>query len=354
MAPRISRYNKDVSYSIPLAILALGLLIIVHEGGHYLVARWSKMRVEKFSIGFGPGIIKWRRGETVFQIAPIPFGGFVHITGMNPHEEYEEGDPHVYPNRPTWQRFLTILAGPMTNIIVSVFLIVAVNLAVGPETGSGRFFVDGTSTGEPADGILQHGDEVVAVDGQSVAKVGLHDLIQAKNGGAVDLTVIRAGQEQHFTLTPVKKDEKLGYMLGIKLSYSAIRERVGVGESVGLSLRYPVDKSKLILGGFWDIITGKAKPEAHSAIWMTDTIAQTIQHGWADAFELLALLNVYLGLFNLLPLPALDGGRLVFLGYELITRRRPNPRVEAAVHMAGFVVLFFLMILVTLKDIRHL
>ena len=109
--------------SYVLAILALGMLIIVHEGGHYLVARWSKMRVERFSVGFGPALLKWRRGETLFQLAPIPFGGFVQITGMNPHEDFDEKDPNVYPNRPTILRFLTIFAGPFTNILFASVLI---------------------------------------------------------------------------------------------------------------------------------------------------------------------------------------------------------------------------------------
>src|SRR5262245_65125421 len=90
-----------------LAILALGVLIVVHEAGHYVVARLFGMRVERFSIGFGPGIVKWRRGETLFQIAPIPFGGFVQITGMKPHEEYDEQDPKVYHNPPAIPRLLT-------------------------------------------------------------------------------------------------------------------------------------------------------------------------------------------------------------------------------------------------------
>ena len=101
-----------------LAILALGFLIVVHEAGHYVVARWCKMRVERFSVGFGPGILKHKgKHGTVFQLAPLPFGGFVEIRGMNIAEEVDPEDLQAYPNRPAWQRFLTILAGPATNYI---------------------------------------------------------------------------------------------------------------------------------------------------------------------------------------------------------------------------------------------
>src|SRR6186997_3335941 len=112
---------------VALAILGLGILVVVHEAGHYFVARWSNMRVERFSIGFGPAVLKWRSGETQFQLAPIPFGGFVQITGMNPHEEFDEKDPRVYPNRPAFLRFLTILAGPAMNYVVAVLVVLALN-----------------------------------------------------------------------------------------------------------------------------------------------------------------------------------------------------------------------------------
>src|SRR3982751_3737817 len=101
--------------SLLVAIVGLGLLIVLHEGGHYLAARLCGMRVERFSIGFGPTLIGFKRGETTFQIAPIPLGGFVQITGLNPNEECDRSDPLVYPNRPRWRRLATILAGPAAN-----------------------------------------------------------------------------------------------------------------------------------------------------------------------------------------------------------------------------------------------
>src|SRR4051812_17275503 len=115
-----------------LAILALGLLIVVHEGGHYLVARLSGMRVDRFSIGFGPKLFSFKRGETLFQIAAIPLGGFVQIAGLNPGEEgIEADDPRAYPNRPVYQRLLTIFAGPATNYLFAALVMVVVHLAWG-------------------------------------------------------------------------------------------------------------------------------------------------------------------------------------------------------------------------------
>src|SRR5262249_20088661 len=144
------------------------------------------------------------------------------------------------------------------------------------------------------------------------------------------------------------------WLIGVSLAPEMERQAIGLGRAFIESWRYPVIKSQQILGGLWDVVTGKVAAEAVGPVGMTTIIGEQIRAGWITTFEFLAMLNVYLSLINLLPLPALDGGRLVFLTYELTTRRRPNPKVEAAVHMAGFVVLLILMVLVTFKDIKNL
>ena len=111
--------------------MGLGLLIVLHEGGHFLVARLCGMRVERFSIGFGPPLASFKRGGTIFQIAPIPLGGFVQITGLNPNEEFDKSDPMVYPNRPRWMRLATVLAGPAANYLTAIVLVFFVLLGYG-------------------------------------------------------------------------------------------------------------------------------------------------------------------------------------------------------------------------------
>ena len=338
---------------IVLALLALALLIVVHEGGHYLVAKWSGMRVERFSIGFGPALLSWMHKGTKFQLAPIPLGGFVQITGMNPHEEYDENDPSVYPNRPAILRFLTILAGPLTNILFSTVFVFCVFAFAGVEVATG-IRVDGVTADSAAVGKLLPGDILDQVDGQPTHSYAeFRKRIQEAKGGPVNVTVIREGKPVTIEMTP--RLENGAYFVGAKLVASGVkREKLGVGKAIVESARYPVVMSGVILNGLWEIVTGRAPPDVIGPVGMVAMISDTVKAGWVKAFELLALLNVYLGLFNLLPLPALDGGRLVFLGYELVTRRRPNPRVEATVHTFGFIVLFAVMILVVFKDIFRL
>jgi regulator of sigma E protease len=337
---------------IVLALLALALLIIVHEGGHYLVAKWCGMRVERFSIGFGPALVTKVHKGTKFQIAPIPIGGFVQITGMNPHEDYDENDPSVYPNRPAILRFLTILAGPLTNILFSTVFVFCVFVFAGVEVPTG-IRVDDVTPDSASVGKLASGDVLDQVDGQPTRNyTEFRKRIQEAKGKPVNVTVIRDGKPVTVEITP--RLENGAYLVGAKLAPIVQRQKLGLGKSIVESARYPIVMSGMILSGLWEIVTGRAPADVIGPVGMVAMISDTVKAGWVRAFELLALLNVYLGLFNLLPLPALDGGRLVFLGYELVTRRRPNPRVEATVHTFGFIVLFAVMILVVFKDIFRL
>lgn len=361
------------------AILAIGLLIVVHEAGHYVVARWCQMRVERFSIGFGPALTGWRskRSGTFFQIAPIPFGGFVEIKGMNIAEEVDPDDHAAYPNRPAWQRFVTIFAGPATNYLTAIVLALMLFSAAGIRGREVYYGVDYADSDYQAKDVLKSGDRILAINGKTLWMNGPHDEFvslqdslkasqhpvdpahapaKGTEGVPVTLSVQRDGQPIQVKVTPKFDDTKdvMAYRLGIHLEQQTDRVRVGPIGIVQAALTYPVDKTVEITTGLYQVITGKAKAEVKGPVGMADMVKSAFVSGWISVFELMMMLNVYLGLFNLLPLPALDGGRLVFLGYEMATRRRPNPRVEATVHMVGILILAVIMVLVTFKDCVNL
>jgi regulator of sigma E protease len=353
--------------SIIGAILAIGLLILVHEAGHYFVARWCKMRVERFSIGFGPGLLRWRRGDTEFQLAPLPFGGFVQIDGMMVADEVDPDDPHAYPNRPVWQRFLTIFAGPGTNYLFAVLLALGLYAIAGVPTGTTWYEVASVASDFDAHGKLQPGDRIVALDGKRIylayegeLQEPLQSLLQKTKERPVAITVLRDGKELTVPVAPkLDPDNKTPegepqYRLGVSLSFPDELVPVGPLGAAGAALEYPVVQTSRLLEGLWDIVTGREKGELTGPVGITSMIKRSFDSGWIQVVELLMMLNVYLGLFNLLPLPALDGGRLVFLGYEMATRRRANPKVEATVHMVGIMALLLLMVVVTFKDIKKL
>jgi regulator of sigma E protease len=373
--------------SILLAILGLGLLVVVHEAGHYLVARWSNMRVERFSIGFGPALLSWKSGETQFQLAPIPFGGFVQIVGMNPHEEFDERDPRVYPNRPPLLRFLTILAGPAMNYVLASVMVFAVTVGEGAETGELVHRVRSVQTDSAAQAAgFRSGDKIRAVDGVAVTarldegetdphggRPDFRKLVQASAGKTLTVRVERGGRPVDLQVSArlvtsalaepaaqraaaalgLPKPEPM-YRLGVELETERVRTQTSVAGAAVAALEFPITMSGEILSGLRKIITREVSAEVRGPVGIVDDIQVHMSLGWVRALEVLAMLSVYLGLFNLLPLPGLDGGRLAFLTYELATRRRPNPRVEATVHMFGILLFFVLLILVTFKDIRRL
>lgn len=373
------------------AIFSLAFLIVVHEGGHYFVARWCGMRIERFSIGFGPGIFKRRSKKTgtVFQIAPIPFGGFVEIRGMNIVEDVDPEDRFAYPNRPAWQRFLTIFAGPATNYLSAIVLAFALYTCHGVESSWRWYAVADVNQGYDAYGKLQVDDRILEVDHEPLLADGtysdgkqtitagksLTERVTAKHGAPVTLTILRDGKKLEVTITPHRDvgpaqameailDAKLReccnsglkhvgeprYLMGIMPRAETDALHVGIVTAAVGALEYPVEQTKAIATGIYHIFTGEEKADPGGPKRIFDEFSKAWQLGFLKGLQLLMVLSVYLGMFNLFPLPALDGGRLVFLGYEMVTRRRANPKIEAMVHMAGIMVLGVVMILVTLRD----
>jgi regulator of sigma E protease len=355
-----------------LAIVALGFLIVVHEAGHYFVARWCKMRVERFSIGFGPPILKRRSKKTgtLFQITPFPFGGFAEIRGMNIAEEVDPDDKHAYANRPAWQRFITIFAGPATNYLSAIVLAFALYACYGQRSYEQYWVVD-TVENKTFDAAtkLASGDRILAVNGADVwarspkgEEKGVSDIVKASGGKPITLHVRRDGKEMDVTIQPTPATPFLSIpipevstpRLGISIAIETDRVEVGILDAAGKALVYPIDQTKAILGGLKEVVTGEQPLDPGGAVRITAEFKKAFKAGWVYGIELLMVLSVYIGMFNLFPLPALDGGRLVFLIYEMVTRRRANPRIESTVHMVGILLLLVIMVLVTFRDCRGL
>jgi regulator of sigma E protease len=335
------------------AIVALGFLIVLHEGGHFIVARLCGMRVERFSIGFGPTLLGFKWRGTLFQIAPIPLGGFVQITGLNPNEEFDKNDPMVYPNRPRWMRLLTIVAGPAANYLTAVVLMLFVLLAYGMPSKTQKIIEP--VKGKPAAAAgLKANDVLVSANGQAVnADAPISEVIRAGAGAPVTIKVQRDGQPLTFVVTPERQSSG-AYQVGISIGAIDQRTPVGAGVAIKEAVMSPYFTSVGILAALSDMVRGRVQPDLEGPIGITQKIANAARHGVVDFLAIIIALSVYLGLFNLLPVPALDGGRALFLGIESITRKRVNPRFEAAVHTAGFVLLLGVLLFVSFKDIRHL
>lgn len=368
-------------YSYLVGALALALLMVVHESGHFFLARAYGMRVTKFSIGFGPTFFKvqpkdgyfwfttaadrvrlrlWkhdpaRHGPTVYQVAMIPFLAYVQIAGMNPLEEIDENDKGSYANASLMGRILTIFGGPAANYLFASVLFFASFFFGGrlitPEPDAPRSTEVTVIEGRPAEAAkVKSGDRIVEVAGVPVDRwKEMAAVISQHPGKTIPLVVERDGQRVSLTVTPSNEHGK--GKIGVALMTRKVA--VTAKEAASLAVKTPPIVVKNLVVGLGELVMGKVEGELSGPVGMVRETAKVARSGWTDLLAFLGSLSAYLGAFNLIPFPALDGGRLMFLGYEATTRRRPNARVEAYIHSIGLVMMLSLIGYVTVNDIRR-
>lgn len=335
-----------------IAILGLAILMVVHEGGHYLAARRFGMRVTKFSIGFGPTLWKHRpKGSpTTFQIAIIPFLAYVQIAGMNPYEESDPKDPESYVNASLWGRIVTISAGSLAN-----YLFASILMFFGFMLG-GNLVVDETSMkvnvhkdGPAYVAGVRDGDRVLSLDGNTVTDWSqLKNLVSERTGKKIDLEIEREGKKMHLDATPGAEGEAKGKIM---IGPFATILPVTVGQAFVLSLKEPPKVVFGLLKGLGRMIAGREKPELSGPVGIVRDVGAAARDGAHTYFKFLGALSAYLGGFNLLPFPALDGGRLLFLGFEAASRRKADAKIEAKVHAIGLMMFLALIAVVTWSEI---
>lgn len=339
--------------NILLAILGISAVVIVHESGHYFAARAFGMRVLRFSIGFGPTIAKFQPKDspTVFQVGLIPFMAYVQIAGMNPAEENETDDPELYSNKSAFARFTTIFAGPFANYITATALVFVLALLGhhGENPPHEPMVIETVQPSTPAmEAGVQAGDVIVEANGKPVRNViDLIAITADRAGKPTEYVLQREGQRlDPMKITPI--DDHGRGIIGIIPRVN--REPMAVGPAVGYSFAFPFELTMQQLAGFRMMFREGTTEGMVGPVGMVKIVA-TRTDSAVQLANILILISVALGMFNLLPLPALDGGRLMFLGYEIIARRRANERVETMVHTVGLVLLLCLIALVTLRDV---
>ena len=343
-----------------IAILGLALLMVVHEGGHYLAARRFGMRVTKFSIGFGPTLWKHRpkNSPTTFQVAIIPFLAYVQIAGMNPYEDSDPKDPESYANASLWARVVTIAAGPLANyFFASVLMFFGFLLGGNPVVDEASMRVHVGPNGPAAQAGIVDGDRILTVNGDSVKDWDqLKKQIGAHPGDKIDIEVERAvkgaepaaKEKLHFFATPMAEGDTKGKIL-VGPEYRI--EPVSVGQAAILSVKEPPKVVYNLVKGLARMIAGKEKPELSGPVGIVKEVGNSAKDGAHTYLKLLGLLSAYLGGFNLLPFPALDGGRLLFLGFEAASRRKADAKIEAKVHAIGLLMFLTLIAFVTYTEV---
>ena len=352
---------------ILLALLLLAILITVHEFGHFLAARSMKIEVREFAIGMGPKLVKWksRKYETDFSIRAIPLGGFCAFYGEDDPTGASKDDPRAFPKQNVWKRLFVILMGPMMNFVLAFVLATVFFWANGVNvaTGIDPYIAEVMAAGPAYSAGLQQGDVVTEVNGRNMLDGTMETLLDTianwKEGDAPLRMTIRRGEETLETeMTPVWDEQENKMRIGVSIGgvYRTEMQPVSFLGGIENSWRWCASASGAILGAPKDLVTtGKGLDQTSGPVGIVSLVSTEVQEGGLSAFvQLLVLISINLGLMNLLPIPGLDGSRLVFGIVEVIRRKPVPPEKEAMVHLVGMVFLFGLMIFFTFKDIMRL
>ncbi|MEG2859694.1 MAG: M50 family metallopeptidase [Clostridia bacterium] len=342
--------------SIFYAIVLLGVIVFVHELGHFLCARATGITVEEFAIGFGPKLWGTEKGGTQYTLRLLPLGGYCRFVD----EEDEAGNPTDRPDAfsraKLWKRFVTVLSGPMMNFALAYAAVVVFLMAIGFAFSAPYVYDLTPGMGAEAAG-MRKGDTIVAVAGEDISfdEAGarrLREMVQqADPAQPLDFTVEREAQELTLSVLPTKTQD--GYAIGIMMG--AVNYRYPLGAALKQSLFTLKDIAVMMVDSLKGLVTtGAGLDESAGPIGMISIMSQELPKGADVLLNMIVLISLNLGIINLLPLPALDGGRLLIFLIEAIRRKPLSRAVEGRVTMIGALFLVGIMLLFTVGDISRL
>ncbi len=345
--------------SILIAMLVFFVIVVLHELGHFVVAKLCGVKVNKFAVGMGPAIFKKQKGETEYSLRAFPIGGYCAMEG----EDDDSDDPRAFHHRPVWQRMLVVFAGPVMNLILGFIFIIIMTCLYGSLANLtvAEFRVDpenGECIAMSAETGLQVGDTIIKINGmQILVDNDLSYKLSTNDSDTMDVLVRRNGQK--VLLKDVTFRNKLN---NTRLDFYVSQVEFTPLNVIRYSFLDTISTARLIWSSLRDLFSGKyGFHDLTGPIGIVSGVSEVIsQPGVPLKDHVLNLLNlasfitVNVGIFNLLPIPALDGARLVFLVVEGIRRKPIPPEKEGMVHLAGMALLFLLMIAVSIQDILKL
>ncbi|MGM0414285.1 MAG: RIP metalloprotease RseP [Bacillota bacterium] len=350
--------------TIVVFIIFLGVLIFVHELGHFIMAKKSDIRVEEFALGFGPKLISRKKGETVFSIRLIPLGGFCNMVGEMPVDKddlseeevklYEETveQGRAFHQKSPGKRLLVLAMGAIMNFILALVAFILIFSFYGlPVDYSSEAVIGQAYPNHPAaEAELRSGDKILAIDGQDVESwEEMASYIHDHPGEPLEFTVQRNGNEMVFEITP-RYDESAGHGI-IGVEPDLIRERVGPITAIQGAVTQTGYVMKMTFNGFVQIFAQRNTEDLGGPVMIASIVGRAARTGFDDVLNWLAIISINLGILNLLPFPALDGGRIVFVLIEMIVGKPVPQEKEGFIHMIGFFLLILLMVFVIYQDI---
>lgn len=339
-------------FTIVISLLIFCFLILIHEFGHFIVAKVCKIKVNEFSIGMGPSLFKFKKGETLYSLRLFPIGGYCAMEG----EDEDSNDKNAFNNKSVWKRMLVVVAGAFMNFLLGFVLIFTTVLSTPSEVGFLSTTVDHFKEEAVSDSYLQKGDKIVKINKQSIYNSKDIEFAFNRNikGEPMDITVLRNGEKlvlknvefpkitidsAHSMYYPDFKVERISKNFSNVFKQTIFQTRSYIA---------------MVYGSLADLFTGKVGiNDLTGPVGITTAIGSAVksQNSLANLSFLITLITINLGIFNLLPFPALDGGKFVLLIIEGIRRKPINRKYEEYITIAGFVILFGLIIVVTFNDI---
>ena len=336
--------------NILLTLVIFLVIIFIHELGHFLMAKWSGVRVNEFALGMGPAIFRRQKGETLYSIRAFPVGGFCSMEGEDSGSE----DPHAFCNAVVWKRMAVVVAGAVMNLLLGFGLIVGITAASDVITSNTvASFSENASS--QASG-LQAGDEILEINGRSIwVENDIAYQLLMDTDGVVDMVVRRNGEKVELPEVAFAYQEDENGSHTLIVDFKVVGEPITIGNVLSYSIRKSASVARLVWISLLDLVTGNASlNDLAGPIGMTQVVGQAASVGVSSLLLLAAFITINVGIFNLLPIPALDGGRLLFLIVEAIRRKPIKREYEGYVHMVGFALLILLMIVVAFHDIWRL
>ena len=340
--------------TVIIAVVVFGFLILIHELGHYVTARIFGVTINEFSIGMGPRIFSWVSKKTgiKYSLAALPIGGFVAMAG----EDDESDDPDAFDKKPAWQRLIITAAGATVNVVAGFLVTAILTLMIPIGNTTVTSFIDlskkGYDVAVSTEGVLEVGDEIIKIDGKRVRIYDeLNYEIMRRGTKPVDLTIIRDGREITLKSVVFPTVEQDGTSFGLRDFTVELVEK-----TFGSVISFSWSKSVLIVRMCWesiiDLVSGRYSLGAVSGpVGISSAIGEAANAGVESFLYMFALISINLGVMNLLPIPALDGGRLLTTLFEIVTRKRIPKKIEGIVNGVGLMLLLGLSLVIMVKDI---
>ena len=333
-----------------IAVVMLGLIIFVHELGHFLTAKLFKMPVSEFSIGMGPQVFSVDTKNTAYSFRAIPIGGYVNIEGMEIGSEVENG----FSSKPAYQRFIVLFAGVFMNFLMAFILLFAIAKINGRIEYDTNAIIGGLVKGGANEQILKVDDKILGLDGKKInVWTDISKITKAsQNKEEISALIERNGKEENITLKLTKDEENNRVVLGISPRYKKID--LSTTESLDFAKNSFNSIFTDTLKGFFTLFSGKASlKEISGPVGIFKVVGEVSKFGWVSIISLCVVLSINIGVLNLLPIPALDGGRIIFVFLELFGIKI-NKKWEDKLHKSGMILLLFFILMISVNDVWKL